>query len=62
MADSFPKPWTVEHNDDAYWIQAANGARFAYTYFRRHHTTPNDSFHTEDAARRLTTAFAKLGK
>jgi hypothetical protein len=56
----FPTPWTVQHNDDAYWVEAANGARFGFVYFRDVQTTPNPSYHTEDDARRLVTNFARL--
>jgi len=26
----FPPPWTVHHNDDAYWVQDRNGRRFGF--------------------------------
>jgi len=29
-----PQPWALGQSDEAFWIEAANGARFAYTYFR----------------------------
>lgn len=29
----FPLPWTVRGNDAAYWIEDAEGKKFAYTYF-----------------------------
>lgn len=56
----FPTPWTVQQNDDAYWIEAANGAKFGFVYFRRVFTVPNPAYHTEDEARRLVTNMAKL--
>lgn len=60
----FPTPWTVHHNDDAWWIEAANGKRFAFTYVRDPPITGTgqESYHTHDEARRLTVNFAKLPK
>jgi hypothetical protein len=30
---AFALPWSIRHNDDAYWVDDANGRRFAFTYF-----------------------------
>jgi hypothetical protein len=58
----FPTPWTVHHNDDAYWVESANGRKFGYVYFRDHEIigTSNDAYQTRDEARRLVSNFAKL--
>lgn len=29
----FPLPWTVRSSEECYWIEDANGKRFAHTYF-----------------------------
>lgn len=58
----FPPPWTVHHNDDAYWLQDANGRRFCFCYFRDRELigTGGEAFQTRDEARRLVTGFARL--
>ncbi len=61
-AGNFPKPWTVKGNGESFWVEAANGAKFAFTYHRSPHSTPSPAYHSEDDARRLTAAFAKLGQ
>lgn len=61
-AGRFPRPWTVARNADAFWVEAANGARFGYTYIAAKGAAHSDSRHSEDDARRLVTNFAKLGK
>lgn len=33
MSRRFPRPWTVHHNEDAYWVEDATGKRFAFCYF-----------------------------
>lgn len=61
-AGSFPLPWTVHHNDDAYWVQSANGKKFGFCYFRDRPLvgTSNDAHMERDEARRIVTNFAKL--
>lgn len=61
---AFPRPWTVKHNDDAYWVEAANGKQFGFVYFRDPPLVGTDSpaYHSRDEARRLVTNFAKLGQ
>jgi hypothetical protein len=29
----FPLPWTISNSDSAFWIEDAEGKRFAYCYF-----------------------------
>jgi hypothetical protein len=61
MANRFPPPWTVRHNDDAYWVETANGIRFAYIYFRDPPvvgTGPERP--TRDEARRIAANIARL--
>ena len=59
---SFPPPWSVRHNDDAYWVEDANGRRFGFVYFRDRAVigTGGEAFQTRDEARRLVSNFAKL--
>jgi hypothetical protein len=62
MARRFPRPWTVSHNDDSYWVEDAAGQRFAFTYYRRRPlvgTDDSDRF-SQDEARRIATNIAKL--
>lgn len=58
----FPLPWTVCHNDDAYWIEDGAGQRFCFCYFSDHPLTGTgmSAKQTRDGARRLVTGFAKL--
>jgi hypothetical protein len=58
----FPVPWTVHHDNDAYWVQDANGQAFAYCYYRdpAHHTSVMIARLSEDEARRITANIAKL--
>lgn len=61
--DRLPKPWKVDGNESAFWIVAANGARFAFTYFSdRPLVGTGDDKLTREAARKVVTAFAKLGQ
>lgn len=56
-----PLPWTVRCNDDAYWLEAGNGARFAYSYFRdRPLGGTGDQRLSREAARRVTVNLARL--
>lgn len=58
----FPPPWTVRHNDDAYWVEDAAGNRFGFTYFRDRPLvgTNSQAYLSRDEARRIVTNFAKL--
>ena len=57
----FPLPWTVHHNDDAYWVEDATGARLAYCYFRDAQSIGSgQSYLSRDAARRIASNIAKL--
>jgi hypothetical protein len=29
----FPLPWTIHEGPSAYWVECADGKRFAFTYF-----------------------------
>lgn len=58
-----PPPWTVHHNADAYWVQAANGQKFAFIYYRADALTGTDRSQvkvTQDLARRIAANIAKL--
>lgn len=58
-----PRPWTIHHNDDAYWIEAANGKRFAHCYFREHQaigSAANPAFLTRGAAERAVSFIARM--
>lgn len=59
----FPTPWTVQTNGEgSYWVQAANGRRFGFCYFRDTTFTGsgNETHLTRDEARRLASNFARL--
>ncbi len=58
----FPAPWSVRHNDDAYWVEAASGQRFAFCYFRHHQSIGSGprAYLSEDQARRIASNVAKL--
>lgn len=63
MAGSrFPPPWTVQHSDEAYWVEDAQGHRFGFTYFRDRPLVGTDQSGrlTRDEARRIVTNFARL--
>lgn len=57
-----PPPWTVHHNEDSYWVQAANGQRFAFTYYRDTPIVGTDGSVrvSRDMARRIAANVAKL--
>ena len=59
MARRFPRPWKVCNSDGAFWVEDANGVRFAYCYFRKD-VRANDDPLTPDEARRLAANIAKL--
>ena len=59
MPRRFPPPWTVKNNDDAYWLEDAEGHEFGYCYFREDRPANSDPL-TRDEARRLVTNFARL--
>jgi hypothetical protein len=58
----FRRPWTVRHNESAFWVEDAKGMCFAFTYFT---DTPiagtGREKPTRDEARRLTLNVARLG-
>jgi hypothetical protein len=62
MTNRLPQPWTINNNEDAYWIEDAEGHRFAYTYFRDQPIVGTDRSPrlTRDLARRITLNVAKL--
>lgn len=57
-----PAPWTVRHNEDAYWVEAANGQRFAFTYYRERPLIGTDESVrvSRDLARRIALYVARL--
>ena len=59
---TFPAPWTVHHNEDAWWVEDRDGKRFGFVYVRDPPIagTGQESYHTHDEARRLVSNFAKL--
>ncbi len=59
MPRRFPRPWKVCHSDGAFWVEDAQGVRFAYCYFRDDRRTNDDPL-TRDEARRLAANIAKL--
>lgn len=61
MADRFPPPWTVQANPNCYWIEAANGARVAFVYFRNTESIGSQGdMMSQDSARRIACNIAKL--
>ena len=58
----FPAPWTVHGNESSYWVQDADGKRFAYTYFNETAwgSTTGEQPLTRDEARRIASNIAKL--
>ena len=57
----FPPPWTIHHNEDAYWVEDASGQRFAYCYFRDAQSIGSGvQYMTQDSARRIASKIAKL--
>jgi hypothetical protein len=62
-ARRFPLPWTVNASSSAYWVEDAEGKRFAYTYFRGDHEPIGSGYGlllTKDEARRIVCNIAKL--
>lgn len=61
---SFPTPWSVHHNEDAYWVEDALGHRFGFCYYRDRPLigTGQEAWLMHDEARRLVVNFAKLPK
>jgi hypothetical protein len=57
-----PPPWTVHHNADSYWVQAANGQKFAFTYYRDPPLVGTDSGVrvSQELARKIAANVAKL--
>ena len=61
MADRFPPPWTVDSNANCYWVEAANGKRVAYVYFRNNESGLSQlHMMSRDGARRIASNIAKL--
>lgn len=62
MSNRFTPPWTVHHNEDAYWVQDALGHKFGFTYYREEILAGTDPGVRvlKDEARRLVSNFAKL--
>lgn len=62
MSERLPTPWTVHHNEDSYWVQAANGQQFGFIYYRRQPLVGTDtSFRVSpDLARRIAANIARL--
>lgn len=58
----FPPPWTVHSGEGSFWVEDAEGKRFAYCYVRDRTFigSGNESHLTRDEARRLVSNFAKL--
>jgi hypothetical protein len=58
----FPPPWSAHFNEDAYWVQDANGSKFAFTYYRDAALvgTDNSVRLSRDEARRIVANIAKL--
>ena len=58
----FPPPWTVRHNEDAYWVEDAHGKRFGFCYYRERVPigTGTEAWLSPDEARRIATNIAKL--
>jgi hypothetical protein len=61
-ARRFPTPWTVHNSDGSYWLQDAEGKKFAFCYFqdRSWIGTGGNERLSRDEARRLVSNFAKL--
>ena len=61
MAKRFPPPWTVQHNNDAYWVEDATGQKFAFCYYKDAASIGSGrSYLTRDQARRIASNIAKL--
>ena len=60
--DRLPPPWTVHNNADSYWVEAANGQKFAFVYYRDQPVvgTDNSVRVSRDLARRITANVARL--
>jgi hypothetical protein len=63
MHTRLPRPWKIAESSEAYWVEAANGARFAYCYFdeRAFVGTGREERLTRDLARRVVANIVKLG-
>lgn len=56
-------PFTVQHNDDAWWVEDAEGRRFAFTYYRDPPLVGTDGGnvrHEGALARQVATTVARL--
>lgn len=59
----FPKPWTVQNNDSAYWVEDADGKPFGFTYFRDGYVPIGTGYSkvlSRNEARRIVRNIAKL--
>lgn len=61
MVERFPPPWSIYSNENCYWVEAANGTRVAYVYFRNT-SSIGSQLHlmSRDGARRIASNIAKL--
>jgi hypothetical protein len=59
-ARRFPPPWTVQNNEDAYWVEDKDGKRFGFCYYRNNNSMQNAAMLQEDEARRIATNIARL--
>lgn len=61
MAERFPPPWTVNGSANCYCVEAANGTRLAYVYFRNNGSVGSQTnMMSQDGARRIASNIAKL--
>ncbi len=62
MPERLPPPWTVRHDDDAYWVEAADGQKFGFTYFREGASVGahGDVRVSRELARRIVANMARL--
>jgi hypothetical protein len=52
----------AHHNESSYWVQAANGQKFAFVYYRDPPVigTGGEAYVSRDLARRITANVARL--
>jgi hypothetical protein len=61
MARRFSPPWTVRHNDDAYWVEDVHGNQFGFCYYRDDRAgIIGQAYYSRDEARRLAAGIARL--
>lgn len=58
----FPLPWTIHSSPTCYWIEDADGKRFAYTYFKTSDwgSSSQDTSLTQEEAERIVRNIVKL--